>query len=105
MVRAETTGTERARGLVVQVSRHEIYVVGARFRLVLRPKVRPEHNLDATVSREWLLPRGGSYVSVDEGHFDEAGRYVVDRRRNGDEVDYGIWVEPDTGVVRAILTE
>ncbi len=105
VARAEATGTERARGLIIQVSRHELYVVGARFRLVLRPKVRPEHDLDTTVSRDWLLPRSSRYVSVDEGHFDAAGRYTVDRRRNGDEVDYGIWVEPDTGVVRAIMTE
>jgi hypothetical protein len=105
VVRAESAGSERARGLIVQVSRNELYVVGSRFRLVLRPKVRPEHDLDATVSQPWLLPRCGSTVSVDEGHFDAAGRYVVDRRRNGDEIDYGIWVEPDTGVVRAVMTE
>ena len=105
VVRAEAGGMERARGLIFQASRNEIYAVGARFRLVLRPKVRPEHDFDATVSRDWLLPRASRYLRVDEGHFDDAGRYIVDRRRNGDEVDYGIWVEPDTGVVRAIMTD
>jgi len=105
ILRAEATGCERARGLIFQWSRHVFYLVGSRYRLVLRPKVRPEHAIDATVSRKWLLPRLSHYVRVDEGHFDQDGRYVVDRRRNGDEVDYGIWVEPDTGVVRAIMTE
>ena len=57
------------------------------------------------MSRDWLLPRLSHYLFVEEGHFDETGSYVVVRRRNGDEVDYGIWVEPDTGVVHAVLTE
>jgi hypothetical protein len=42
---------------------------------------------------------------VDEGHFNEQGEFVVDRRRNGDEHDTGLWVEADTGVVRAILCD
>ena len=105
VLRTEATGSQRARGLIFQVSRREFYVVGSRYRLVLRPKERPEHAIDATVSRDWLLPRLGHYLCVEEGHFDETGNFVVDRRRNGDEVDYGIWVEPDTGVVRATLAE
>jgi hypothetical protein len=42
---------------------------------------------------------------VDEGHFAADGSYVVDRHRNGDEVDGGVWVEPDCGVVRAIMCD
>jgi hypothetical protein len=42
---------------------------------------------------------------VDEGHFDQNGEYVVDRRRNGGQVGFGIWVEHDSGVVRVITGE
>jgi hypothetical protein len=45
------------------------------------------------------------YVRVDEGHFDAEGAFVVDRRRNGDEIDGGVWAEPDTGVVRVVACE
>jgi hypothetical protein len=41
--------------------------------------------------------------SVDEGHFDEDGKFVIDRRRNGDEIgNRGLWVESDIGVLRVI---
>jgi hypothetical protein len=42
---------------------------------------------------------------VDEGHFDENGAFVVDRRRNGDETDHGVWVETDVGVVHVVLCD
>jgi hypothetical protein len=41
-------------------------------------------------------------LKVDEGHFDDNGNFVVDRRRNGDAIDGAIWVEPDLGIVRII---
>ncbi len=101
---APTQG-ERGRGIVVQAGPHEFYLVGAGYRLILRPKLPPAQALDASVSREHLLTRLAHYVQVDEGHFDADGTFVVDRRRNGDEVDHGVWVEADVGVVRAILCE
>ncbi len=96
---------ERGRGLLVQAGKHEFYLVGVGYRLLLRPILPPEQALDATLSREALLTRQAHYVSVDEGHFDEAGNYVVDRRRNGDEIDFGVWVTPDVGVVRVIVCD
>ncbi len=93
----------RGRGLVVQAGRDEFYLVGGGFRLILRPSLPPEQALDATVARDHLLLRQAHYVSVDEGHFGATGEFVVDRRRNGDEVDGGVWVEPDAGVVRVEL--
>jgi hypothetical protein len=42
---------------------------------------------------------------VDEGHFDENDRFVVDRRRNGDVINGGIWVAPDVGVVRVLMCD
>ena len=101
---AQTDG-ERGRGLVFQVSQNEFFAVGGGYRLILRPVLPPEQALDATVARDHLLVRQAHYVSVDEGHFDAGGAFVVDRRRNGDEVDGGVWVEPDVRVVRVVMCE
>jgi hypothetical protein len=90
---------------VFQSGSNEFYLAGYGWRLELRPLLPPAQALDVTVAREHLLRCQAHYVSVDEGHFDSQGRYIVDRRRNGDEVDGGIWVEQDTGIVRVILTE
>jgi hypothetical protein len=95
----------RGRGLVIQTAANEFYLVGADFRLLLRRKLPPERMLDASLAREHLLVRLPHYVSVDEGHFNQHGTFVVDRRRNGDEIDSGVWVQPDCGVVRVIMTD
>jgi hypothetical protein len=102
---AGVANPERGRGLVFQAGRNEFYCVGAGYRLILRPVLPPEQALDASVARDHLLVRQAHYVTVDEGHFNADGQYVVDRRRNGDEVDGGVWVEPDTGVVRVVMCE
>ena len=94
---------ERGRGLVIQAGPHEFFLVGAGYRLLLRRHRDPEYALDASFSREALLTRLARYVSVEEGHLTSDGRFVVDRRRNGDETDHGVWVEPDVGVVRVIM--
>jgi hypothetical protein len=95
----------RARGLVIQASRHEFYLVGANYLLLLRPMLPPNRQSDIPFAKELLQDRLTRYVSVEEGHFARNGEFVVDRVRNGDETDHGLWVEPDTGVVRAILCE
>jgi len=95
----------RGRGLVVQASEHEFYAVGGGFRLLLRRNASPERAMDMTATRPWLLPRATHYVSVEEGYLDPDGTFHGLRRRNGDETDHGIWVEPDVGVVRAILCD
>jgi hypothetical protein len=105
VARTEATVPERGRGLIFQVSRHELYLVGASYRLLLRPKLPPEQSLDTTVARDWLMPRLRNFVTVEEGHFDADGAFVADRRRNGDETDYGLWVEPDVSVLHVVLTE
>lgn len=102
--RMDQSDGERGRGLVFQVSEHEFYLVGAAYQLMLRPKVAPELALDTSLTKEFALTRLAHYVRVDEGHF-ENGEFVVDRRRNGDETDHGVWVEPDVGVVHVLLCE
>jgi hypothetical protein len=96
--------TARGYGLVIQTERDEFYCVGSGYRLVLRPHLPPRQALDAAAADDFLAIRQAHYVSVDEGHIDSGGQYVLDRRRNGDEVDGGVWVEPDCGVVRVRMT-
>ena len=90
---------------MIQVSKHEFYLIGGGYRLVLRPKTSPERALDASLARDHLRTRLANYVLVDEGHFDANGELVVDRRRNGDETDHGVWVETDIGVVHVVLCD
>jgi hypothetical protein len=96
---------QRGRGLVIQTTHNEFYLVGGGYRLVLRPILPPEQQLDSSVARDNFLHCLAHYVSVEEGHFEPSGLFVSDRLRNGDEIDNGIWVEPDNGVVRVVMTD
>jgi hypothetical protein len=98
-------GTSPGRGLIVQTARHEFYLVGGSYHLHLRLKSAPATHLQPAQTNDRLLTRLAHYVRVDEGHFDAERTFIVDRRRNGDETDNGIWVEPDVGVVRVELCE
>ena len=78
------------------------YLVGAGYTLYLRPKRSEEaafskahENFDGPLTQ---------YLRVEEGHYNEFGDFVPDRVRNGDEITGGLWVSPDVGVIRAILT-
>ena len=95
---------ERARGLIIQAGPHEFYLTGANFRLHLRPKQPPETRRDMAFSRDFQRTHLTQYVSIEEGHFDDDGVFVADRRRNGDELCHGVWVQPDVGVVRVVMT-
>jgi beta-galactosidase GanA len=99
-----TTVQQRGRGLVFQTGSNEFFLVGGGFRLVLHPILPPGQQLDISVARDNFLHILAHYVSVEEGHFDEVGKFVVERRRNGDEIDNGVWVDPDVGLVRVVMT-
>src|SRR5208283_2883526 len=93
--------SNRGRGLVIQANRHEFYLVGANYRLFLRPKFTRD-NKQHPVSYNDVH---GRQLKVDEGHFDNHGEFVADRRRNGDNVSNGLWVEADIGVLRVITCD
>jgi hypothetical protein len=58
------------------------------------------------LSGDWRNTSLGNFVSVEEGHFDKNGKFVAERKRNGDQVTWcGLWVEPSAGVVRAITCD
>jgi hypothetical protein len=95
--REQAPDTNRGRGLVFQTGKNEFYLVGANYRLFLRPKYSPDKK-QPLVFHDNNVP--GRQFSIDEGHFDQQGKFVVDRRRNGDNISNGLWVEPDIGVLR-----
>jgi len=95
--------TTRGRGMVVQAGERQFYIVGAGYRIVFKKKGSPEAMLSGPQTTDFLLTRLGNYVRVEEGHFDQEGAWVTDRRRGGDESDSGIWVDPDVGIVRVVL--
>jgi len=90
----------RGRGLVIQANKNEFYLVGANYRLFLRPKFSQVKK--QAVSYNDVHSRA---LRVDEGHFDGNGKFVADRRRNGDNVSNGLWVEADIGVLRVVTCD
>jgi hypothetical protein len=94
---------DRGRGLIVQTDDDEFFVVGAGFRLLLKKKGSPETMMSSHNISDYLVVRLTNYRRVEEGHFTEDDQWVVDRLRSGDETDYGIWVQPDVGLVRVVM--
>jgi len=93
---------KRGRGLLVQAGKNEFYLVGTGWRLFLRRKLPPEQNIARYYHEDLANAR---QLSVDEGHFNENGKFVIDRQRNKTPLTYGAWVEADIGVVRIIMGE
>ena len=96
--RLKLTGEQLlSRGLVFEDENRLFYLAG-NFNLKLAPKKSPEVS---TIANNLPVP---DFISVEEGHFDEDGRFVSDRTRNGDEVFAGgFWVTPECGIVRIRL--
>ena len=94
--------SKRGRGLVIQAGKNEFYVIGVNYRIFFRPKLSADKTQPLLTANDVA---NGRQVSVDEGHFDQKGAFVVDRQRNGDEISMGVWVESDLGVVRVILCD
>ena len=70
------------------------------------PRLAPDKMLDALfISDDWQYGHDHHVLTADEGHFDEKGEFVVDRRRNGSPICSGIWVGNDTGVVRVMMCD
>ena len=92
----------RGAGLVIQANRNEFYLVGLNYKLLLRAKPA---SVALLAGNDLSHPSFCNYfVSVDEGHFDKTGEFVVDRRRNGDSVRGGIWVGVNDCVIRVITS-
>jgi hypothetical protein len=95
----------RGWGLVIQASKKEFFLVGDNFQLYLRAKPTVKM-LPPALNGDWRNTSLGTFMSVEEGHFDKNGEFVAERRRNGDQVTWcGLWAEPNCGVVRAITCD
>ena len=94
----------RGRGLVIQASKNEFYIVGVNFRLFIRHKLDPK-KMPASGKGGYSRDPEAQYLTVDEGHFDGNGEFVVDHHRNGDALGMGAWVEADNGVVRVLTCD
>jgi hypothetical protein len=104
VVRTEPLG--RGGCLVIQASKKEFYMVGINSRLLLRPKATVGKSASVLLSSDMSHPSFCNYVvSVDEGHFDEKGEYVIDRRCNGDLTRGGVWVASCDTVMRVITCD
>ena len=103
---AKGFGDNNARGLVIQASKHEFYLVGVGWRICLKPKLAPDKNRTSLSPGDLVFDQiQEHYLSVDEGYFDKKGKFVVTNRRNGGHVNWGLWVEADIGVVRVLLCD
>jgi hypothetical protein len=85
----------RGRMLGVEISPDEYYFSGVcctlRFIKRTDPRQTRPHALYAGKCANEL-----SVLSVEEGHFDKNGRFIVDFVRNGDEINGGIFVRSGT---------
>jgi len=101
----QTNGSNRGRGLVIQASKNEFYLVGARYRFLLRRKLTSSDTQAPLPVAESALNNQIPYLSVDEGQFDKNGKYVIDRRRSGGPSGHRVSIEPEHGVIRVIMCE
>lgn len=90
----------RAKGFIVYEGNGVFYLTGDAYRLFLIPK---KDAVSAIYASHFSAGRSLSYISVTEGSMNEDAVYTASRTRNGDEIDHGLWVTSDVGVVKAIL--
>lgn len=95
--------SQTAKGLIIYEGNGSFYLAGRGFKLVLMKKTSLEEMSDIIVSYKQIAARNLSYYKVEEGYFDIENRFIITRKRNGDESDMGLWVEPDIGVLHAEL--
>jgi len=95
-----------AYGWVIQAQKNEFYFVGANCRFYLRPQPTLATIGSSITVGDSFTQNFSFIVSVEEGHIDKNGEFVVDRKRNGDEIGRrGFWVEPDIQVLRVITCD
>jgi hypothetical protein len=95
---------ESGTGLVIQANKHEFYLVGFNFRFMLRPKPTLENMQFTLHGHDMDHPSYINFVlRVDEGRFNKKGKFISERRINGDDLRGGIWCATDDNIIR-ILT-
>lgn len=92
-------------GLIIYEGDGSFYLAGRGFKLFLIPKTTAEEMSDIIHCYRILAGRNLSYLDVEEGRFNSDGNFIATRRRNGDETDTGLWVEPDIGVLHVQMNQ
>jgi hypothetical protein len=84
---------ERGRVLIVQTDEREFFLAGAGVMVdfIRRPEPDDEKGFVRLTSRAATQL---NFLTVEEGHFDDDGKWVCDYFRNGDESNYGCYVHP-----------
>jgi hypothetical protein len=95
---------ERSRGLIIEVSENEFYMVGQDCRIMLNRYEPLDGSLPSTMLSHELQANNTFYLELTEGHFED-GKYVVDRVRSGDEARHGVWLQADCGVVHVVMCD
>lgn len=82
---------ERGRALLVQVNDYEYFMAGAGVGLdfIRRPEPESDDPWAVLSSRQSTQL---NHLSVEEGHFDENGQWIVDFLRNGDQTNFQLFV-------------
>ncbi len=82
---------ERGRALLIEVSEYEYFVAGAGVGLdfIRRPDPEDTNPFPGLLSRQSTQL---NHLSVEEGHFDEKGNWVVYFFRNGDQTNFKLFV-------------
>lgn len=84
------------RGLIIEASSDEFYLLGANFTVYFAPK-------DDIFYSEDRVSNHMPYLFIEEGRFDPDGKWHKLRTRTGDECDHGVWVFPENAVVHVVL--
>lgn len=90
----------RGRGILIECEDGTLYMAGAGVRLTLR-MAHDEGVPYSPIYEE----RAVNYHLVQEGVLDDDCNFTCKRVRSGDETDYGLFVTPDSGVLKIILGE
>lgn len=94
---------EKGKGMIVQTQENEFFIVGHKVRLSFSRYEDVDGSISPTLFNAMAQNNYTEYIEVTEGHFDEDGRYVVDRVRTGDESRQGLWAHWDCGVIHVRL--
>ena len=96
---------ERGRGMIIQVSENELYIVGHNCRLMFNRYEPLDGSMPGVFSKPKHQTNSTFYCTLTEGHFDETGCYIVDHVRSGDENRHGLWCQEDCGVMHVVLCD
>lgn len=95
---------EGGRGFAIQTGPSEFFFAGHQVRVMLQQAPPEDGSIPYGMINDSLQAVALPSIAIEEGHI-EAGEFLVDRRRTGDEARHGIWLQAGCGLVRVRLTK